>query len=117
MQLTNSDIAAMAKWTLEDIQNDPLGAVVQIRELAAERIALSKDRAIAKHLGGGVHTNGGKADCLAREYVSCTTFTKCFQCGFNLYEAYRRTKLPLVEGDDGLRRKYVGVHDRERSEH
>lgn len=42
--MTNEQIAAMAAWTLKDIQNDPLGAVEKVRELAAAHLALQKER-------------------------------------------------------------------------
>ena len=42
--MNDKDVAAMAEWTLEDIQNNPLGAVEQVRELAAAYIALSQER-------------------------------------------------------------------------
>ncbi len=42
--MTNEQIAAMAAWTLEDFQNDPLGAMTQIRELAAAHLSLQRER-------------------------------------------------------------------------
>ena len=33
----------------------------------------------------------------------------CIRCGHNKYENERRRRLPLVTGEDGLSRKYVGV--------
>ncbi len=42
--MTNEQIAAMAAWTLEDFQNDPLGAMAQIRELAASHLSLQRER-------------------------------------------------------------------------
>lgn len=36
MPLENKQIEAMAAWTLEDFQDDPLAAIEQVRELAAE---------------------------------------------------------------------------------
>ncbi len=42
--MTNEQITAMAEWTLEDFQNDPLRAMAQIRELAAAHLALQKER-------------------------------------------------------------------------
>ena len=44
MPLENKQITAMAAWTLEDIQNDPLGAVAQVRELASAYQDLQKER-------------------------------------------------------------------------
>lgn len=44
MPLENKQIEAMASWTLEDFQNDPLGAMTQIRNLATDYIALQRER-------------------------------------------------------------------------
>lgn len=44
MNPTGKQIAAMAAWTLEDFQNDPLGAVEQVRELAAAYLTLRRER-------------------------------------------------------------------------
>lgn len=44
MALTTENISTMANWTLEDIQNDPLGAVKQVRVLAASYLALQRER-------------------------------------------------------------------------
>lgn len=35
----------------------------------------------------------------------------CNRCGFNQYEDERRKQLPLIEGEDGISRKYVGIKD------
>lgn len=35
----------------------------------------------------------------------------CNRCGFNRYEDERRRNLPLVKGEDGISRKYVGVYE------
>lgn len=37
-------IEVMADWTLEDFQDDPLGAMKQIRVLAASYLALQRER-------------------------------------------------------------------------
>lgn len=42
--MTNEKIAAMAAWTLEDFQEDPLGAVEQVRALASAYQDLQKER-------------------------------------------------------------------------
>ena len=47
------------------------------------------------------HCIHGGAACNSPE--SCNT-----KCGFNFKENERRKKLPLVKGEDGLWRKYVG---------
>lgn len=44
MPLENKQIVAMASWTLEDFQDDPLGAVEKVRELAAAYLALLQER-------------------------------------------------------------------------
>ena len=44
MALTTENIFTMANWTLEDIQNDPLEAVKQVRVLAASYLALQRER-------------------------------------------------------------------------
>lgn len=35
-------------------------------------------------------------------------YENCKHCGFNKYEDRRRKRLPLIKGEDGLRRRYVG---------
>ena len=35
-------------------------------------------------------------------------FKSCPRCGFNRDEDKRRKKLPMIKGEDGLLRKYVG---------
>ena len=52
--------------------------------------------------------------------VTCTNFSctrgpaegDCPTCGFCLEEIERRKNLPLIEGPDGLRRKYTGIRNR-----
>lgn len=36
-------------------------------------------------------------------------YLNCVRCGFNVYEYERRRALPLIEGEDGLRRKHAGA--------
>ena len=33
----------------------------------------------------------------------------CIRCGFNRYEDMRRNQLPLIMGENGISRKYVGI--------
>lgn len=42
--MTNEQIAAMANWTLEDFQDNALGAVARVRELAAAHLSLQRER-------------------------------------------------------------------------
>lgn len=42
--MTNEQIAAMAAWTLEDFQEDPLAAIEQVRVLASAYQDLQKER-------------------------------------------------------------------------
>ena len=83
MELTNEKIAAMAAWTLEDIQEDPLGAVEQVRALASAYQDLQKERDVAvkdietlmskissadacgycERDGNGCHSNFGATSC------------------------------------------------------
>ncbi len=42
--MTNEQIKAMATWTLEDFQDDALGAVEQVRKLAASHMAMQRER-------------------------------------------------------------------------
>ena len=48
-----------------------------------------------------------EADCLIGGCPLFVGYFKCLKCGFNKYENDRRKKIPLTEGPDGLRRKYV----------
>ena len=42
--MTNENIAAMAAWTLEDFQEDPLAAIEQVRALATAYQNLQRER-------------------------------------------------------------------------
>lgn len=42
--MTNEKIAAMAAWTLEDFQEDPLAAIEQVRALATAHLSLQRER-------------------------------------------------------------------------
>lgn len=50
-------------------------------------------------------------DCLAGSCSAYTNREDCKVCGFNKYENARRKKLPMVMGEDGKRRKYVGSRE------
>ena len=61
---TTDEIAAMAAWTLEDFQNDPLGAVGQVRALAASHLALRRERdAAVRDLEKLMKPGGAGTEC------------------------------------------------------
>lgn len=50
-----------------------------------------------------------KQNCTMGVCARFAGYANCVRCGFNVLEAERRHKLPLIEGEDGLCRKYVGT--------
>lgn len=46
---TKEELAKIAEWTLEDFQNDPLGAMKKVREMAASYQALLEAVDLLEH--------------------------------------------------------------------
>lgn len=55
-------------------------------------------------------------NCLMGGCAHFLGYDHCKHCGFNKYEDRRRKRLPLIMGEDGLRRKYVGKGEGEPDE-
>ena len=60
---------------------------------------------------------------IEEKYPNCTYSTtgcrfpgNCEKCGFDKNEKKRRAQIPLTEGGDGKRRKYLGLRHREEQE-
>ena len=80
MMLTNEKIAEMAEWTLEDFQDDPLGAMGKVRELAHDYLALWRERDAAIR----------DLEALMGENLSAEPFRSCKFCHYD-----GSTKCPL----------------------
>lgn len=81
--MNNEKIAAMAAWTLENIQEDPLAAVEQVRELAAAYKDLQRERdAAVADLAGvvGCEYCGNFLKCEYHKEVPAN-FKPCHDCG------------------------------------